>query len=355
MKKLSLIAIIVSTLTYATVAESCSRITFKGGSDTVITGRSMDWYEDDHLVLHIMPKDKLRHSSDRTNNMSWVSKYGSVVGYSMGKGPNSGMNEKGLQVDVLYLEDSNYNSIKEGKKAIPATDFVQYLLDNYSSVQEIIRALQQKEIRLTKNHAMPLSGSFVGVDEKLHFIATDSTGQNIIIEAVDGKLNFYHRDGTTAITNEPPYPVMEKFYEYYTNKGVSKNMPGSSDSVDRFIRAKGWVSQLDTGIDNGFINLIPNKNFDMQARMSVLSIMRNVSTPIGISELSKQLNPNNCATIWRSVSDLKNKSIMFDLASSPTTVWVDLTKINFSNGERIFSLSDGKIKSGDISDQFSSF
>jgi len=44
--------------------------------------------------------------------------------------------------------------------------------------------------------------------------------------------------------------------------------------------------------------------------------------------------------------------MMFDLAGSPSTVWVDLNKIDFSQGERALSLSDGGIKQGDVTRQF---
>jgi choloylglycine hydrolase len=77
--------------------------------------------------------------------------------------------------------------------------------------------------------------------------------------------------------------------------------------------------------------------------------MRNVSTPFAISTAR---NPENSTTVWRGVSDLKNHIMMFDLAASPSTVWVDLGKINFDEGERVLSLSDGRIKHGDITEQF---
>ena len=87
----------------------------------------------------------------------------------------------------------------------------------------------------------------------------------------------------------------------------------------------------------------------MQTRMSVLSVISNVSTTLSISTA---INPENSKKLWRGVTHLKNHIMMFDLAASPSTVWVDLGKINFDEGERVLSLSDGRIKHGDITEQF---
>lgn len=319
--------------------EACTRITYSAQDDVVVTGRNMDWDKDDDLKVHIMPK-KVQRSSAAQNPVSWTAKYGSVVAYSFhGKVANSGMNEEGLQADLLYLGEATYGEASSREKSLEAKNFIQYVLDNYETVSELEKSLKNKPLHLISHD--PVAG--------LHYMVTDKNGENIIIEIKDGKLKLYPKAGNVVMTNDPDYESMTKIYDYYKEKDLSRNMPGSPHSVDRFMRAAGWLEQLSKDKMENFINLVPGKDFAMQATMSVLSVMRNVSTPFAISV---ERNPENSTTIWREVSDLKNRIMMFDLAGSPSIVWIDLKQIDFNQGESVLSLSDGQIKHGDITDQF---
>lgn len=337
-----LLALLCSALLSAStlsVAEACTRITYATTDNVVVTGRNMDWDKDDALKLHIMPRNAQR-SSEGKHPFSWTAKYGSVIAWSFnGRVANSGMNEKGLQADLLYLGEANYGEPSGTARTLEAKKLIQYVLDNFATVSETESALKDETLHMVSTQ--PNAG--------LHFMVTDKSGANIIIEIFNGKLKLYPKTGNAVMTNDPNYEAMSKIYDYYREKDLSRNMPGSPHSVDRFMRATGWLEQLSSEKVKDFINLVPDEDFAMQTRMSVLSVMRNVSTPFAISTAR---NPENSTTVWRGVSDLKNHIMMFDLAASPSTVWVDLGKINFEEGERVLSLSDGRIKHGDITEQF---
>ena len=338
-KLLALLCGAVFSAATLTAVEACTRITFAANDNIVVTGRNMDWDKDDLLKVHILPRN-VQRKSEGNNPLSWEAKYGSVVAYSFNdKFANSGMNEKGLQADLLYLGETRYNEKSLKEKAIPARTLIQYILDNFATVAEAKKALETKPLHIADGE--PSLG--------LHFIVTDAGGDNVIIEIINGELKFHSREGNVVMTNDPSYDVMSKIYEYYKEKDLSRNMPGSPGSVDRFMRAAGWLEQLSSDKNEAFSKLVPGEEMTMQARMSVLSVMRNVSTPFAIST---DKNPENSTTVWREVSDLKNKVMMFDLAGSPSTVWIDLNKVDFTQGERVFSLSDGEIKHGDITHQF---
>jgi len=341
MKK-KLIALLCGALfstTTLTAAEACTRVTFFTNDNVVVTGRNMDWDKDDLMKFHIFPRN-VQRQSDGNNPFSWEVKYGSVVAYSFnGNFANSGMNEKGLQADLLYLGETRYDDTSLKEKSIAARKLIQYILDHFATVEEAKKALETKPLHIIDGN--PSMG--------LHFIVTDPHGDNMILEIINGELVFHSRSGNVVMTNDPNYEVMTKIYDYYKEKDLSRNMPGSPGSVDRFMRAAGWLEQLSNDKNEAFIKLVPGEEFAMQARMSVLSLMRNVSTPFAIST---EKNPENSTTVWREVSDLKNKVMMFDLAGSPSTVWIDLKQIDFSQGEKVFSLSDGKIKQGDITHLF---
>lgn len=338
-KLIALLCSAVLTASSLSLAEACTRITYATTDNVVVTGRNMDWDKDDNLKLHIMPRHAQR-SSDGKHPFSWTAKYGSVMAYSFnGSVANSGMNEKGLQADLLYLGEGSYADASSAEKTLEARKFIQYVLDNFATVSEAESALKGEALNMV--NTAPTAG--------LHYMVTDKSGENIIIEIFDGKLKIHPKKGNAVMTNDPNYEAMSKIYDYYREKDLSRNMPGSPHSVDRFMRAAGWLEQLSSEKVNDFINLVPDEDFAMQAKMSVLSVMRNVSTPFAITT---ERNPENSTTVWRGVSDLKNQVIMFDLAGSPTTVWVDLKKIDFDEGERVLSLSDGRIKHGDVTEQF---
>jgi len=64
-----------------------------------------------------------------------------VVAYSFnGNFANSGMNEKGLQADLLYLGETRYDDTSLKEKSIAARKLIQYILDNFATVEEAKKA-----------------------------------------------------------------------------------------------------------------------------------------------------------------------------------------------------------------------
>jgi len=57
--------------------------------------------------------------------------------------------------------------------------------------------------------------------------------------------------------------------------------------------------------------------------------MRNVSVPRGIGTPAQ---PNISSTLWRTVSDQKNRVYYYEDTASPSILWVQLDKIDFKDG-----------------------
>jgi choloylglycine hydrolase len=79
--------------------------------------------------------------------------------------------------------------------------------------------------------------------------------------------------------------------------------------------------------------------------------MRAVSVPLGEGVPGK---PNISTTLWRSVSDHKNKVYYFDSATSPSAFWVDLKQLDFSVGAGVkkLTMAGGKTYSGNATSLF---
>ena len=76
-----------------------------------------------------------------------------------------------------------------------------------------------------------------------------------------------------------------------------------------------------------------------------MSVIRNVSVPLGISTKDK---PNISTTIWRTVSDQKNLKYYYESTLSPNVFWLDFKDIDFSQGAQIkkLPLTSGEIYAG---------
>jgi penicillin V acylase-like amidase (Ntn superfamily) len=89
------------------------------------------------------------------------------------------------------------------------------------------------------------------------------------------------------------------------------------------------------------------------AAASVFSVIRNTSAPYGISIPGA---PNLSTTRWRVVADQKSLIYYVESAVSPNTFWVDLTKLDFSEGAPVRKLDVGldmaEVQSGEVSGDF---
>lgn len=127
------------------------------------------------------------------------------------------------------------------------------------------------------------------------------------------------------MTNSPKYELQLAINDYWKEVGGLNMLPGTNRSSDRFVRA------------SFYINAIPQTADAKIAVPSVLSVMRNVSVPFGITTPDK---PHISSTRWRSVSDQKNKVYYFESTLTPNLFWLDLKKIDFSPNAGIKKLTD---------------
>jgi len=73
--------------------------------------------------------------------------------------------------------------------------------------------------------------------------------------------------------------------------------------------------------------------------------------PLGISTPGQ---PNISSTIWRTVSDHKNKRYFFESARSPSVFWVNLADMDFAAGKptKKLTLTDGAVFAGNTAAAF---
>ena len=116
-------------------------------------------------------------------------------------------------------------------------------------------------------------------------------------------------------------------------------LPGSNRAADRFVRT------------SFYINAIPKTANNREAVASAFSVIRNASVPLGISTPGQ---PNISSTLWRTVSDHKNKRYYFESTRSPSVFWVDLEDMDFTAGNptKKLTLTGGAIFAANTAAQF---
>src|SRR5208283_1823396 len=83
--------------------QACTRLVYLGTNGDVITARSMDWKSEMPTNLWIFPRGIERTGQAGPNSIKWTSKYGSVIASAYDVATSDGVNEKGLEANLLWL------------------------------------------------------------------------------------------------------------------------------------------------------------------------------------------------------------------------------------------------------------
>lgn len=313
---------------------ACSRVVYQGPEDIVLTARSMDWADEIYSNLWIFPRGMEREGRVGPNSIRWTSKYGSIIASAFDISSSDGLNEKGLSANLLWLSESEYPEYDKEKKGLTVAAWVQYVLDNFATVEEAVNELSKNEFIIVSDY-LPGSDRYATV----HLAITDRNGDNAVFEYVHGELVISHDRSYNVMTNSPIFERQLAINEYWEEIGGDIMLPGTNRAADRFVRA------------SFYIKAIPQTTDMRIAIASTLSVIRNVSVPYGISTPDK---PNISSTRWRSLADHKNLRYYFETTLTPNLFWVDLKDFDLSEEGEVMKLDiiSGAIYAGNASGDF---
>ena len=140
----------------------------------MLFGRNYDWIIGDGLMM-INKRGVVKTATTvESNNVAkWVSKYGSITFNQYGReNPAGGMNEAGLVVEQLWLDETEYPKA-DGRPALGTQEWVQYLLDKSGTTSEAIE-----------------NGGAVRIESevKVHYLISDKAGDAATLEFIKGQL-----------------------------------------------------------------------------------------------------------------------------------------------------------------------
>ena len=299
-------------------AMACS--VFLQQTDNVLIGKNYDWHlAHGYAIVNHKNVSKLSFVPHGINPAKWVSKYGSITFNQHGKEfPVSGMNEKGLVVEVLWLAVSQYPELT-GKPTINELQWVQYQLDNFATVDEVEQNIEQLEIK--------------AVAEPVHYFICDQSASCIIVEYVDKQLQLTRlgNEDVRVLTNHE-YPAERKSISQYNS--FRKKWPATGNgyaSTARFARIAG---KIQTYIQNGGGTL----EEDIEHGFNVLESVR---------------EPNY--TRWNIIHNPVDKVIAFADPGSSNRRNVDLSNFDFSCKTEATMLPFSSEITGELSKYFYKF
>lgn len=210
-----------------TQALSCSRVTYHAGVDDRITvGRSMDFVASTNSSLYIFPAGLDRNGSVGENSKAWTSKYGSMITTMYDMVSIDGMNSEGLAGSLLYLGVSDYGARNTSRPGLAIGFWLQYFLDLYPTVAEAAEAIQSEDIQIVTKALVP------GVSSTAHLAITDKSGDNMVVEYIDGKLVVHHGKEFPVMTNDPSFDDQLTLTTYW-DPIANVSLPGTGSPAGK--------------------------------------------------------------------------------------------------------------------------
>jgi len=281
----------------------------------IIFGRNYDWVSGAGIVntnLRGLFKNSMQTGDGET--ISWVSKYGSITFNQYGKEfPTGGMNEKGLVVELMWLDATRYPK-KDQRPSVGVLQWIQYQLDNCETVKEVIKT--DAVLRIN------------GDGTPLHYLVADAGGNTATIEFLNGKMVVH--TGSTL-----PFPVLTN--DTYTESIEAENhflkhnneAALSSNSRDRFVKACTLLQQVDAHTLN-----TPLVDF-------AFSVLDKVA--------------QGSFTKWSIVYDITHKEIRFKTESNTDVKIIRFNGFDFACASSPMVFNMNQAGKGDVTKSFTNF
>lgn len=292
--------------------DACTRVSYTSGEEDgfrVIIGRTLDWNLPPLSSLYAFPAGVTRNGSAGENSLEWTSKYGSVIATMNDILTFDGMNTEGLHGGLLYLTGTDFGDRNTSLPGLSISFWVQYFLDNYRSVADIRANIfgpsGEERFQVRTREIIP------GMASVVHLVLGDASGDNLIMEYLEGKLHLHQSPDYRVVTNEPTYDQQLAIQAYWQNK-TDFTLPGTAGPVDRFARMS----------DN--LRRAPVATTMVEAVRVVQCLLRSISVTLR----SQTAMVANAPTLWRSMADTKDKRYFYESVTDGVSVWVNVSALD---------------------------
>jgi penicillin V acylase-like amidase (Ntn superfamily) len=222
-KKLFIVGIAFEFFMVQFMATGFACSAFQLSDSDHLVGKSYDWHQSHGMVFTNSRKMKktafLLDTSETAEE--WTSQYGSLTFSQHGKDfPLGGMNEKGLVVEILWLNETQY-PLADTRPTVNELQWIAYQLDNFSTVKEVIADVSKRRIS--------------PVMANVHYLVCDTTPECTVVEFIKRKEQAPAGSTLKAnvITNDS-YAKSVDHLKDFKGFGGTKTIPTDSSSLSRF-------------------------------------------------------------------------------------------------------------------------
>ena len=279
----------------------------------VIFGKTYDWNMEQGYVMvnkrHVEKTAIALLPGDRP--VTWQSTLGSVTFNQYGRElPNAGVNEAGLVVEVMVLSSSAFPSAQQSDDSINETQWVQYILDQASTIDDAVALANQ--VRISK------------VMVPLHYQVCDVTGDCAAFEYIGGILRISRGSNFSkhVLTNST-YADSTQFLAQHLGFGGSRPIPAGQASLDRFVRMSDLIRRMETSTQ--------------------------AAVPAGFQALD---GVADASTKWRIIYEISDHVVNFRTQTATATKSVRTDGFDFSCLTPVKMINMRSAQSGDVTASF---
>ena len=292
---------------------SCTTFSLQKGG-RIVFGKNFDWHLGRGLVIvnkrGVVKQAMPGIQPDPGPYATWTSRYGSLTFNQYGREmPMGGMNEAGLVVELMMLTETQYPS-PDPRQAIKDLQWIQYQLDNYSRVVEVIAS---------NTHLRILTFEQPG----LHFLIADQSGDCASIEFLAEKMVVHYRDSlrVRTLTNST-YAESCKYLNKHLGFGGQMPITKGPTSLKRFVNSAKMLQEYDPRTKGNAVDY-------------AFQILEQVSQE---------------STQWRIVYDQQKLQVYFRTASNPNIKYIDFNSLDFDCTAPVMVVDIHTDLTGNVSD-----
>jgi penicillin V acylase-like amidase (Ntn superfamily) len=251
--------------------------------------------------------EMLSVSKAQPSSLSWIARYGSVTFSTFGRDmPDGGINEAGL-----YIWEMNDDTEYPRNEALPKLlqmNWMQYVLDNFSNLEEAIASASQIEI-----------GGW-----GWHYFLGDREGRCASLEFIHGQVVVHAGEAmpVPALCNEP-YAKEIELLDYFQGFGGLYAPTLDDRKVPRFVKTAAMIRDFDPSQD------------------AVAYGLRMLAA-LQVNEVPK----------WSVLVDARRGDVYFKTAAHPEIKSFSMTSFDFSNQSPVRCLNVDQSQGGDVTRAF---
>ncbi len=228
------------------------------------------------------------------------------------------MNEKGLSIGALWLDETRYAEPAAADNALSVQDVGAWVLGNFATVPEVKAGLQTVTV-------WGESSKEIGMVPPFHLAIHDALGNHLVVEFIEGETKTYDNPAG-VLTNSPTFDWHLTDAAYHkANQEDMGMLPVGTASGPRFVLLTELTQSL------------PKPKSVREAVQFAFYVMGRASSVPG--EGNSYVPDGSSYTEWTVVRDHKNLVFYYETLLNTSCRALDLKTLTFAEGQPVKSLS----------------